>query len=167
MTATWPHPLPEPEVDRRILMAREWNADGRALVLAITRKKQPDRLIGMVGLHEEGDTDLGIGFMLDPEFHSRSIMTEAVRGVIDTVLAFAPYSSVRGSCVIANPASRRVFEKVGFAHVGEAVHDAPARERPQPCSDFELTRAAWHELVTAQRQPSMVARGTEPEAHAA
>ena len=153
MTATWPHPLPEHEADRRILKARQRNSDGVALVLAIERKKEPGRMIGLPGLHTTGDGVLGLGFMLDPEFHNRGIMTEAVRAMLDTVLTFAPFASVRGSCRVDNAGSRRVFEKSGFILLGASLHDAQARSGPQQCLDFELSRTAWRSTSAGVRHP--------------
>ena len=166
-TATWPHPLPEGEADRRIMQARAWNSDGRALVLAIVRKKEPDRLVGLVGLHpaEEDGRALGIGFMLDPELHNRGIATEAVGRIVDTVLSAAPFARVRGSCLIGNAASQRVFEKAGFELVGESRHAAPARGgRLEACLDFELTRGAWRDGLPSRR---LVGRQERPEVRAA
>lgn len=166
-TATWPHPLPEDEADRRIMKARDWNSEGRALVLAIVRKKEPDRLVGLSGLHPEREEErsLGLGFMLDPELHNRGIMTEAVGRLIDTVLATAPVARVRGSCLIGNAASQRVFEKVGFELAGESWKAAPARGgQLEACLDFELTRAAWRSATAARRADG---RHAGPEVRAA
>ncbi len=158
-TATWPHPLPEQEVDRRIIQARELNAHGTALVLAILRKKEPDRLIGIVGFHAEprDGNGLVLGFMLEPELHKRGFMTEAVRAGIDAILAVAPYARIHGACQRDNIASRRVFEKTGFTHVGESWRTAPARSAQQACHDFELTRAAWLSEEAARRRASQLA----------
>lgn len=151
-TATWPHPLPEHEAERRILKAREANAAGRALVLAITRKREPERLVGLVGLREESDTALGAGFMLDPEIQRRGFMTEALGAALGAVFAFGPHNVVRGACMVGNRASRRVFEKLGFEHVGDSVHAAPARPGPLPCHDFELSKATWRERGAERRR---------------
>ena len=53
------------------------------------------------------------------------------------------FSSVR----VENTASRRVLEKCGFEHLGEAMQGAPARGIMVNSAQFRLTRAAW----TAQR----------------
>lgn len=166
-TATWPHPLPEGEADRRIMQAREWNSQGRALMLAIVRKKEPDRLIGLTGLHTEREEErsLGLGFMLDPDFHNRGIMTEAVSRLVDTVLATAPFAAVRGSCLVGNAASQRVFEKVGFEIAGKSWKAAPARGgQLEACLDYELPRAVWRSASAARRPGGRDAR---PEVRAA
>jgi RimJ/RimL family protein N-acetyltransferase len=149
MTATWPHPLPDGEADRRILRARQANADGIAIVLTIARKREPRQMIGMVSLHVErhGENDaghrLGLGYMLDPVFHARGLMTEAVRALVGAGFRFTLARSVAASCLPVNPASRRVLEKSGFVHLGDSTHSAPARGAPQVCHDFEFTRGRW------------------------
>ena len=159
-TATWPHPLDPQEVDRRILAMREANAVGTALTLAITRKKEPGRLIGIVGLHLADDASLRIGFLLDPQWHDRGLMTEAVTAIIDIVLALAPIQAVRGHALPDNEASRRVLDKAGFVLVGTEMCPAPARGGPQQCHAFELTRTRWRQLraasaaTTGPRRPS-------------
>lgn len=154
MTATWPHPFPETEVDRRILAFREANAAGTALVLAITRKKEPDRLIGTVGLDRIGDRRLGLGYLLDPLWRGRGFMPEAVHALVDLAFAYTPALSIEGSSWLMNPASRRVFEKSGFAHVNDRMQDAPARGTEMPANEFVLRRVDW----LAQRDASAAAR---------
>ena len=47
MTARIPHPLDPPSVDKFILDSRQANADGRALVMAITPRRHPTQAIGI------------------------------------------------------------------------------------------------------------------------
>jgi RimJ/RimL family protein N-acetyltransferase len=69
MTASWPHPLPEGEAARRIERMRQANANGRGLVLAMTPKREPDHLIGMLGVHVVPEADhLGLGYLLAMQF---------------------------------------------------------------------------------------------------
>ena len=171
MTASWPHPLPAGEADRRILRARQANAEGTAIVLAIARKREPARMIGMAGLHieqrESRDQQhvLGLGYMLDPAFHSHGLMTEAVRALTGVGFRFMPVQSIVASSLPINPASRRVLEKCGFAHTGDSMHGAPARGGPQSCHDFELTRGRWM-MTDALSNPAKDADGSDTGAAA-
>ena len=154
MTATWPHPLPDNEADWRILRARESNADGSSLILAITRKKAPDQLIGNIGVSEIAEGQLGLGYMLDPAWHSRGIMTEAVAGLTAAVFTGSRHGLIRASCQVVNKASRQVLENAGFAYVGQSMLDAPARGSPIEVDDFELDRAAWFRAAAVARNAS-------------
>jgi RimJ/RimL family protein N-acetyltransferase len=155
MTATWPHPLPEDEADWRVLRARESNTDGDALILAITRKKLPDQLIGLIGVTEtEGETAggaLAAGYLLGEAHQGRGLMTEALKGLAGAVFTGSGYGPIRASSRTINPASRRVLEKAGFTHTGISMLDAPARGGPVEVDDFELTRAAWLHALTQDR----------------
>lgn len=142
-TATWPHPMPDQEADWRILRAREGNASGSRLVFAITRKKHPDVLAGIISAGEDKNGGLDLGYLLDPQFHGRGLMTEAVYAVIGVTFAYTGYQVIRASSGLNNPASRRVLEKSGFRSLGDSLHDAPARGGSVSCDDFELTRVAW------------------------
>ena len=143
MTATWPHPLPETEADWRILRARESNASGDTLVLAITRKRAGDQLVGVLGLTEAGDRALELGFMLGNAHQGRGIMTEAVKGLATVVFTGSSASLIRASSRTINPASRRVLEKAGFTRTRSSMIDAPARGGAIEVDEFELSRAAW------------------------
>ncbi len=143
MTATWPHPLPPLEAETRILKARQINADGRGLIMAIVRKKEPGRQIGTIGFAVEDASALGIGYMLDPARHNRGFVTEAVREFCAAAFLFSACQRIVGDCRIDNPASRRVFEKCGFDCVGQGMRAAPARAQPLHCLDYALSREAW------------------------
>lgn len=144
-TATWPHPLPDGEALRRIEKARAANAGGRSLVLALTEKSQPGRLIGMVGVGvEETSADVAsLGYMLDVQHQGFGLMTEAVRAMSNAVFRYTPFVAIRGSSGLTNAASRRVMEKAGFRRLGQRTHGAPARGGKIACDELELTRSDW------------------------
>lgn len=151
MTATWPHPLPETEADWRILRARESNAEGRSVVLAITRKKAPNQLIGLVGVFDTDEHGLQLWYLVEPQWQGRGLATEAVAGLVGAVFTGSGYSRIRSSSRTVNPASRRVLEKAGFDHVGTALDKAPARGGPVEVDNFVLSRAAWRNAMTQAR----------------
>ena len=145
MTASWPHPLPDGEAERRIFAMRSCNAAGSGLVLAIAVKARPETLVGSIGgASAPDDGAFGFGYMLDPSLWGRGLMTEAVGAFADIVLGFSPTTSLRASTMRRNPASRRVLERNGFAQIGTAELHFPARgDSAITCDRFELRRAAW------------------------
>ena len=171
MTATWPHPLPDGEADWRILRARESNAAGEALVLAITRKKSPEQLIGLVGVSETGEGEVGLGYLLGPAHQRRGVMTEAVGGLAGAVFSSSGYGLIRASSRVVNPASRRVLEKVGFAHVGVSKMTAPARGGEIDVDEFQLSLADWLRATLnarrARQERAMAGHGDGAKAAAA
>jgi RimJ/RimL family protein N-acetyltransferase len=143
MTASWPHPLPDGEAAHRIARMRQTNAGGKGLVLALAPKAEPPRLIGLLGVHATAEGHLGLGYLLGVPYHGRGLMTEAVHGLTSAVFAYTGYERIRASSRIINPASRRVLDKCGFAHLGRTHQDSVARGGPIEVDQFELTRAAW------------------------
>jgi RimJ/RimL family protein N-acetyltransferase len=152
MTASWPHPLPEGEAARRIARLRQSNADGKSLVLAMAEKREPDRLVGMLGVHVAPDAGhVGLGYLLDQAFHGRGLMAEAVNGLIAAVFTYSGFSRIRASSRIINPASARVLDNCGFAPLGPGLHEAAARGGAIEVENFELERADWRRRMMAGR----------------
>ncbi len=148
MTGTWPHPLPAGEVERRIFEARKSNATGARLVLGLSPRNRPNRLIGIIGLSPDPDEPAGLdlGYMLDPAEQGRGLMTEAVQAVLSAAFDLTPIGQVSAWTRVINPASRRVLEKSGFRHVGTALRSLPARGGMLPCDGYLIDRKTWAAL---------------------
>jgi RimJ/RimL family protein N-acetyltransferase len=156
MTATWPHPLPEGEAARRIASARLLNAEGSAMILAITLKGDPSRLMGMIGCNALAAEHLGIGYMLDPASAGQGLATEAVQGFVQTLFTHTGLTDISASSRTVNPASRRVLEKAGFTAHGSGMLDTTANG--EVSVDFlALSRAAWKGNLEASRRHLHVA----------
>lgn len=146
MTGTWPHPLPDGECERRIFEARKANATGRSLVLGVTARARPNRLIGSIGLGRPGGSAPDLGFMLHPELWGQGLMTEAAQALIDAAFAYTRLAEITASARVVNPGSRRVLEKCGFRHLGPGLQHLPARGGAFPCDRFLLDRKTWAAL---------------------
>jgi RimJ/RimL family protein N-acetyltransferase len=147
MSALIPHPYPPDLAEKFILRQRQANADGGGLTLAITPKKKPNQLIGMVGIGpspEDGGPE--IGYWLGKPHWGDGIATEAVRALIDAFFAYAEHPELAASARVVNPASRRVLEKCGFAAIGSGLKLFPARGGVLPVDHFRLDRRAWESL---------------------
>jgi RimJ/RimL family protein N-acetyltransferase len=147
MTARIPHPMPAAEAERFVFRARQENADGAGLTLAITPKGKPDALIGMVGIGpdlEQGRPHLG--YWLGLPHWNQGFATEAARGLIDAFFAYADGTELTSAARVINPASRRVLEKCGFSHEGSGLMAFPARGGLFPVDRFRLDRRAWESL---------------------
>jgi len=151
MTATWPHPLPEGEAAGRIASARALNAEGSALILALTLKGDPERLIGQIGCNALAAEHLGIGYMIDPAFEGQGLASEAVREFVRVLFTHTPLTHIAASCRLVNPASRRVLEKVGFQYTRTGIFETVARGTVEV--DFlELSRRDWKRELQASRR---------------
>jgi len=149
MTALIPHPYARHEADRFILAARQSNAEGRALQLAITRKDKPT-LLGMMGIGpapsftSEAERP-HLGFWLGTPSWGQGLATEAAGALIDAYFAYAGGQELTAAARVVNPASRRVLEKCGFVHEGAGRMSFPARGEVFPVDRFRLDRKAWLE----------------------
>jgi RimJ/RimL family protein N-acetyltransferase len=151
MTATWPHPLPEGEAGRRIKAARALDAEGKALILAVTSKGAPDRLIGTIGSGAPAEGVATIGYMLDPAVHGRGLATEAVEAFVRVLFTHGRVDGVAATCRVENRASRRVLEKNGFELVRTGLSET--KVRGEVVVDFlELSRRDWREWLALRRR---------------
>lgn len=149
MTALIPHPYPPEAAEKFVFHARQANADGRGLQLAITPKGRPNSLIGLVGIGpspEDGRPHLG--YWLGIPYWGQGFATEAARALIDAFFAYGSEDELTSSARVINPASRRVLEKCGFAYQGAGLAELPARGGFYPADHFRLDRRAWESLKT-------------------
>ncbi len=156
MTATWPHPLPNDEVARRIEGIRANNATGGSLALALTPKSDPDRLIGVLGCDGLATESSGIGYFLLTDLHGNGLMTEAVSGLLDFLFIYAQLPTVVASSRVVNPASARVLVKCGFVPEGRRTMATAARGPESfEVDQWRLTRSQWLTAapVTCLRRP--------------
>jgi RimJ/RimL family protein N-acetyltransferase len=131
-----------------IARARAANAAGERLDLAITGKRRPGELIGLVGLRPAvRPGTLSLGYMLRVDHQGQGLMTEAVRALVGTAFRFSPCGAIRAASAVANAASERVLLKSGFERVERprdgAAATAPGADRQQ----LELGRATWQRLA--------------------
>jgi RimJ/RimL family protein N-acetyltransferase len=146
MTARIPHPYPPEAAQRFIFEARQANADGLALALAITLKGKPDGLVGMVGIERNRERQPEIGYWLGTPFWGHGYATEAARALIDAFFTYTDQDELSSSTRVINPASRRVLEKCGFAFQGSGLMEFAARGGVFPVERFRLDRRAWASL---------------------
>jgi RimJ/RimL family protein N-acetyltransferase len=165
-TASWKHPLPPGEAERRLFAMRKLNATGQALVLALALKQRPMEAIGLIGGHADTEGALDLGYMLAAEQHGRGLMTEAMQGFIDAIFSYTEFREVRAEARVTNPASRRVLEKCGFGYEGAGMRDLKARGGLFPVDRFHLTRPTWESLKRWRAPVVTLDRGQRQERNA-
>jgi RimJ/RimL family protein N-acetyltransferase len=156
MTARIPHPYPPGEAERFIFAARQANAAGQDLILAIASNRGKRDPFGMISLESRRQGRLTLGYALAPEAWGRGYATEAARAIIDASFLLTNAVEILASARIENPASRRVLEKCGFAHLGVGREGAPARGGMVDVDRFRFERTVWAEaygLRTAVAPP--------------
>jgi RimJ/RimL family protein N-acetyltransferase len=142
-TARMPHPYPKGSAERFVYAAREANALGRELTLVLTPIATPAKVIGTISLERRGGDRLTLGYVLAPEVWGRGFATEAVNAMVKAAFRLTEAQAVDANVAVANPASRRVLEKAGFAHVDRGLRGAPARGAMVETDVFALKREDW------------------------
>lgn len=146
MTRRIPFPYPREEAARYILSARGKNAEGAALLLAITARKQPQNLIGAIGVEPDGEGSVEIGYWLGRPFWGQGLMTEAAQAMIDAVFLYTDVKEINASIRVLNSASRTVLERCGFQQAGGSMCIRPAWGDSVPSDCYRLTRGVWTRL---------------------
>ena len=148
MTGIIPHPYPPGEAEKFVFAARQANADGRRLVMAITPRAKPNQLIGTVEIRCDVPSAPVLGYWLGTPHWGQGLATEAARSLIDAFFAYTEGKELLASARVVNPDSQRVLEKCGFSHVGSGLDSFPARGGLLPVDKFRLDRRKWQSLKT-------------------
>jgi RimJ/RimL family protein N-acetyltransferase len=167
MTGFIPHPYPPEEAERFVFAARQANADGRRLVMAITPRAKPRDLIGIVEIRCDVPSAPVLGYWLGTPHWGQGFATEAARSLIDAFFAYTDGKELVASARVINPDSQRVLEKCGFAATGSGLESFPARGGLLPVNTFRLDRRKWESLKTWSSSDYVPSRADEPVAVAA
>lgn len=161
-TARIPHPYPQGSAERFIFAAREGNASGRDLTLAMTPIKGKRDVIGSMTLESRGTDRLTLGYALAPEAWGKGFATEAARAMIDIGFELTHAVEILASTCVENEPSARVLEKCGFELLSTGLRGAPARGGLVQSHNFRLSREAWMTaaaLAHAQRAAPVALQG--------
>jgi RimJ/RimL family protein N-acetyltransferase len=142
-TARIPHPYPPGEAERYIFAARQANAAGHDLIMAITSHRDKSAPFGMISVESRLEGRLTLGYALAPEAWGKGYASEATRAIVDASFLLTHAVEILATARIENPASRRVLEKCGFVRQGAGREGAPARGGLVDVDRFKLERSVW------------------------
>ena len=144
MTARIRHPIDRSETEAFVIEARRCNALGDGLAMAIALRGDPAGLAGFVGIRPDpASGGARLGYWLGRPYWGRGLATEAAAAMAHAYFAYAGGTVLTAEARVDNPASRRVLETPGFAHVGTATEYVPVRGRDMTSDRFRRDRAAW------------------------
>ncbi len=86
--------------------------------LLITLPEEGGRIVGCIGLHEDGDRT-EVGYWIAPEHWGQGYATEALTGLL-ALARLAGHRRIFSRHASDNPASGRVLRKAGFRPTGRA-----------------------------------------------
>ncbi len=132
--------------DREQLIAKwseQWER-GEAFMFGIFRN---DVLVGGCGLNKRvGAHGLDIGYWTRTSAIQQGVAIDAARCLVHTALAMRGVDFVEVHHDVANVASRRVPERVGFTLVGERAATVGAPAETGTDLVWRLDRARWQQL---------------------
>lgn len=109
-------PTPFTEADAHALIARSGGGD----VFHAVRDASGAELNGVIGVHRRAGEEYEIGYWFAARARGRGIATEAVRAVIDALVASRPGCAIVAECRPENDRSRALLRRVGFVPTGLA-----------------------------------------------
>lgn len=142
-TSNVPHPYPSDGASTWIRYTAALREQGREVNFAMM--DGASTLVGVCGvLNIEGRPRRGeLGYWVGVPYWGRGYATDAARQLVRAVFEDHGLEELYSSCLVRNPASRRVLEKAGFRHVGYGTHPHSKWGPNDRFALFELTRDEW------------------------
>lgn len=129
-TASWPHPA-----ERAFTAERARPVDpARGMAGPVWLGGE---IIGLMGL-----IDADFGYMFARTHWGQGYATEIGAALIAHGWARYDWPRIEAGVFEGNPASARVLDKLGFAHVGDDTHACRAQGRDLPLAVYHLARPA-------------------------
>jgi len=147
---TLPRPYRSTDAENFIRFAREANAAGESLYLALAPKRDPNSPIGVISA--EGAQSRGasrLGFWLGRPHWGQGLMSEAASAFVDLVFKITSLERIVSSATPDNAASLRLQDRLGFVQTGRSAIDAPGGSLDVITT--ELKRGAAHTSFGARR----------------
>ncbi|KAB2721012.1 GNAT family N-acetyltransferase [Brucella intermedia] len=146
--AVWPYPLTQEAAERIIDKALIGHSEQRTLPLVIVNQAD-NQVIGWikVDFEEYDGKRIGeIGYWLSEEVHGMGFGYEAAKGIIAACFEELKTHSMRAGAQTANAVSHNLLMKMGMHRTGERMVYAPARDRDELCTYFELKSTTYYRV---------------------
>lgn len=138
--AIWPYPLSQVETENIIVKALHGHSERRTLPLVIVNRDS-NSVIGWikVDFEERDGKRIGeIGYWLSEKVQGLGYGYEAAKGLITACFNCLGASSLRAGAQTENTISHNLLLKLGMRRIGEETVFAPARNRDELCTYFEI-----------------------------
>ena len=138
-TGTWTYPIDHRYAAFRLRQAFKFRPfEDHVFVL-----EKGGQFAGVCGIHHDRGRDYSVGYMLPRAVWGQGIASEALRAVCDFGFRACKARVIWGEAYVANPASRRVLQKVGMRFVREEMGWSAARAASFPMRRYEMTRTEF------------------------
>lgn len=112
LTSNIPYPYTEEHAVLWLKMSREDFESRKGYTFAIRTKD--GKIIGAIGLHDEGSDKAELGYWLAKPFWNRGFVTEAATAVVDFGFKELSFNKIYATHFLHNPSSGKVMEKIGM-----------------------------------------------------
>jgi ribosomal-protein-serine acetyltransferase len=135
----------EPQsVEQRVALIEQWEREwlgGGDVVLGIFVHDHP---VGGTGLHRRiGPDGLEIGYWISEDHIGMGIATRATSTLTTGAFTIPGITHVEVHCDVANTASARVPERLGFTYTGDIEQPIKAPAETGAHRVYRMTRDAW------------------------
>jgi len=111
-TSTIPYPYGEEEAEFWLKITKEAFEKRKGYTFAIRDKSE--KIIGAIGLHDEGADKAEIGYWMAKEFWNQGYVTEAAKAIVDFGFKELEYNKIFATHFPHNPASGKIMQKIGM-----------------------------------------------------
>lgn len=157
-TSNVPSPYPPDGAETFIRATILKRARGEEYAFAVMRDVEVVGMCGLVAL-EADPKALELGYWIGKPFWGRGYATAAGRLLLQFGFDDLHIGRIVAWCLVSNPASRRVLEKLGFNYIGIRPHERSKWGPDEPLAHFELTVVEWQRAGRAGRREEQGERG--------
>ncbi|QEG24645.1 GNAT family N-acetyltransferase [Mariniblastus fucicola] len=130
-------------------LSSEWD-QGKSVVFGVCLRPAdsgPAKLVGAIGIVLDRQSNRGeLGYWVGRDYWGQGIATEACLSMLDFAFSQLGLNKVTAECLVRNPASARVLEKVQMRQEGYFENHFRKNETDEYCDVrvFGLLRTAWN-----------------------
>ncbi len=148
-TLNIPHPYEQSVAEGWIGTHAEAAERGEGLTLAVTDRASGE-IVGATGLAiKRAHRRAELGYWIAVERWGRGYATEAARAMVDHAFGPLDLARVVAHCLVRNPASWRVMEKLGMQREGHLRQHVVKWDVPEDIWIYGILRAEWKSITRA------------------
>ena len=142
-----PHPYSRGDAEDWLVKVKQAHAEGKSLNLMMILK-EPEKLIGGIALEKINQTHKSaeLAYWLGVDFWRNGYTAEAASRLVDYAFEEMNFERIWAICMMRNPASARVMEKIGMKHEGVARREYIKNGVHEDFNHYAILRSDWEEM---------------------
>jgi [ribosomal protein S5]-alanine N-acetyltransferase len=152
--ASWPYPLTEATVRKRIASWRLLVAEGRAFQRVLERQAD-HAVMGWISVSRPDVHSRrgSMGYWLNDAYQGQGYMTEAAQAALRAAFALLDLDVVEAGAQLENDASFAVMRRLGMVHSSARSVWTATRQRDEPCAFYEVSKEAFIQADDSLQKP--------------